>query len=554
MFLLLNAFLNIFGRFACGEFAFAGRQPIAVNPTLYDPKVDYVVQLDDLTFNDTVFCRQSSDGDGCTAYVVQFYLDWCGHCRTYAQIYKALARDIHGWNKVVRMAAVNCADPLNEVTCQSNDALFFPFLKYFPRNSSSPKYGIPMQTLQSVPEMRDLITQAILLDYSASRHPNWPNFDFLGKIQTYSELWDGVNESTPLLVIIFEEEAESLIGIELLLDMVKYSDRLMARRCLKSHPLADALNIKNFPTMAIFKREQRTPLLVAELRKLLFGELEKFLGNGNNDNQIKVNFIRNRSLCESDIVKCRQRFFASETDMLKAMRYSIFDEVTRSNMDLRGKNLTALRNFLDLLAKTLLNSKRAVNLFGKMRDYLDQKGMENTITAKDYKEKFRNLEEENDNPFPTEADWEHCAGSSPQFRGYTCGLWTAFHALTIQAYKNSVNDPKFAPIAPLVAIRDWVSNFFGCEHCRGHFIRMTTRTFRMESQVHRPEDTFIYLWQAHNIVNARLRGDGTEDPEFPKRQFPPDFLCATCRQEGYFNNDQVKDFLLVYYSAIRPYL
>lgn len=68
-----------------------------------------------------------------------------------------------------------------------------------------------------------------------------------------------------------------------------------------------------------------------------------------------------------------------------------------------------------------------------------------------------------------------------------------------------------------------------------------------------PEDVFMYLWQAHNIVNARLRGQDTEDPEFPKLQFPSDFLCGTCRQEGYFSSDQVKDFLLVYYSAIKPF-
>ncbi|VDN00088.1 unnamed protein product, partial [Onchocerca ochengi] len=64
--------------------------------------------------------------------------------------------------------------------------------------------------------------------------------------------------------------------------------------------------------------------------------------------------------------------------------------------------------------------------------------------------------EESNYPFPINAEWEHCAGSSPQFRGYTCALWTTFHALTVQAYKNGFNDPKFNPIAPLVAIRNWL--------------------------------------------------------------------------------------------------
>uniref|UniRef100_A0A1I7W2S8 Sulfhydryl oxidase n=1 Tax=Loa loa TaxID=7209 RepID=A0A1I7W2S8_LOALO len=407
-----------------------------------------------------------------------FYLDWCGHCRSFAETYKLLARDVYGWNKVVRLAAINCADPFNEVTCQTNAVQFFPYIKYFPRNSSSAKSGIPMGTPQSVGELRNLITQMILLEYNTNRSSDWPNFDFLRNIEKYSELWRDVNGNVPLLVIIFEEGNESLIGAELLLDMTKYNDRLVARRSLRNHSLADALYIK-------ISRQWY-----------------------------------------------RQKYFASERDILKAARYAVFDEVTRNGEHLAGNNLTALRDFLDVLAKDL-PTKTIYNTTNKTK-------------------------EESNFPFPVGINWEHCAGSSPKFRGYTC-------------------DSKFVPITPLVAIRNWVNHFFGCQHCREHFLRMTTQLFALKAKndkdikvceyhflfrtgnltvvallVRKPEDVFMYLWQAHNIVNARLRGQNTEDPEFPKRQFPPDFLCDTCRYEGYFDNDQVKDFLLIYYSAIRP--
>lgn len=46
-----------------------------------------------------------------------------------------------------------------------------------------------------------------------------------------------------------------------------------------------------------------------------------------------------------------------------------------------------------------------------------------------------------------------------------------------------LSDSKFVPITSLVAIRNWINYFFGCQHCRDHFLRMTTRTFRMENQV-----------------------------------------------------------------------
>lgn len=63
----------------------------------------------------------------------------------------------------------------------------------------------------------------------------------------------------------------------------------------------------------------------------------------------------------------------------------------------------------------------------------------------------------------------------------------------------------------------------------------------------------MYLWRAHNLVNNRLNGDVTMDPQFPKYQFPPLFLCPTCHAGGQFSRKQVRNFLLRYYSNIKPY-
>ena len=36
-------------------------------------------------------------------------------------------------------------------------------------------------------------------------------------------------------------------------------------------------------------------------------------------------------------------------------------------------------------------------------------------------------------PF-TLAGYDHCNGSTEVYRGYSCGLWTLFHAITVNAY------------------------------------------------------------------------------------------------------------------------
>lgn len=70
----------------------------------------------------------------------------------------------------------------------------------------------------------------------------------------------------------------------------------------------------------------------------------------------------------------------------------------------------------------------------------------------------------------------------------------------------------------------------------------------------------MYLWHAHNLVNARLKGHETEDPEYPKFQFPPAFLCPTCRSTNSnittnnkeFNDKNLPEYLIKYYSKIKP--
>ncbi|CAI4228676.1 unnamed protein product [Auanema sp. JU1783] len=559
---MLTLFLLLF-RYASAEKAHYGMTPKGNNPTLYSPE-DYVIQLDMSTFNDTVFCQ----GDDCTAHLVEFYSDWCGHCRSFAPIYKALANDVRGWQNVVRIAAMNCADPLNEAVCRDNDVQYFPYIKYYPRNVTEPLSGPALKTHQSIAEMRDDLTKFVMYDYALNHFEDWPTFDFLGDILTYGDLWQGRTDSAQFMAIVFENHQSSLTGAQLLLDLNKHKDRLAARRCLRYHALAEALRITDFPSLAIFKKGERKPVLVVELRRLLLTEIENFLSVSDNDLQnIQFSSRKNRTdPCEADPDKCQKLFYVSETDILKAMRYAMYRETARTGAPLAGNNLTALHSFMNLLVDNLPvtsfstnqthldRTNRAVRVFARLRDFLESKGLESEIPIEDYQREFIAAEEAAGHPFPISSDWDHCRGSTPQFRGYTCGLWTTFHTLTVTAYNKAKESQvvDFQPLPILQSIRDWVGNFFGCNHCRDHFLKMTTSTFPMETQVKTPEDVFMYLWRAHNIVNTRLRGRESEDPMYPKYQFPAPFLCSNCSTEANSDDSLVKEFLLDYYSSIKP--
>lgn len=65
------------------------------------------------------------------------------------------------------------------------------------------------------------------------------------------------------------------------------------------------------------------------------------------------------------------------------------------------------------------------------------------------------------------------------------------------------------------------------------------------------DEAVLWLWEAHNEVNKRLAGDSTEDPQFPKQQFPSASSCAQCHHTGSskdnldikWNRDAVLSFL-----------
>jgi thiol oxidase len=81
-------------------------------------------------------------------------------------------------------------------------------------------------------------------------------------------------------------------------------------------------------------------------------------------------------------------------------------------------------------------SENAKSMFVQMRRELDTKPR--VVSAKEWKTTFEAMERSFHNPFPMEADWQHCRGTEPRYRGYTCGLWTTFHTLTVHSYMNTL--------------------------------------------------------------------------------------------------------------------
>ena len=65
----------------------------------------------------------------------------------------------------------------------------------------------------------------------------------------------------------------------------------------------------------------------------------------------------------------------------------------------------------------------------------------------------------------------------------------------------------------------------------------------------KPSGSVMWLWQAHNMANSRLHGDVSEDPKFPKVQFPTKHLCSECyKDDDIMDKNNVFNFLRTFYG------
>uniref|UniRef100_A0A0K0FWG8 Sulfhydryl oxidase n=1 Tax=Strongyloides venezuelensis TaxID=75913 RepID=A0A0K0FWG8_STRVS len=557
--------------------SYYGYVPKGNNALLYKPSVDPIMHLDQETFADTVFNQNEK------AFLVEYYADWCGHCRAFAPFYRDFSYSVKEWSDITVVAVMNCADPHNSQECRNNYVDHYPMLKYFPRSARNYKDGILIQADHSVQNLRRTLASKILNEQQQVQYLNWPNFNYMDVTPTtqFNDLWNGLPISTEYLVIIFEHF--DTVSPQFMLDLYKYRNRIGVRRALSNSPLVPQLGIGSFPYVVTFKRDRQQAIFMDVYTPNTINDILTLTSIQHIPQKpVQETFVttpvpikKPGRDCARNPESCKALYYASETDMLKAMRMALYDEILRTDGYIQGSNLTNLHQFVQLLSQhfpvttfhnairrqrrsvssTLKHSDRARFVFKHLNEFLSSRISNGALSIGDWKNQFESIERLYSYPFPQNATWQHCVGSEPQYRGYTCGLWTTFHTLTVHTYLDTVKEGPIDVLKPLKAIQGWVSSFFGCLHCRNHFMHMTTTLFPMnERRVRHKHDIMMYLWRAHNIVNNRLHGDITEDPYFIKYQFPPIFLCPTCHAGGNFSRRQVRNFLLRYYGNIKPHV
>jgi len=111
------------------------------------------------------------------------------------------------------------------------------------------------------------------------------------------------------------------------------------------------------------------------------------------------------------------------------------------------------------------------------------------------------------------SDWRFCADEGKHVRGYTCGLWTTFHTLSVRAAMEttggaSVGDGpgpgELTPGEVALAVYGFITHYFACNDCREHFLAAHDLA-EVRGLPDKGNAVALWFWSAHNAVNERLR-------------------------------------------------
>ncbi|OPJ76867.1 centrosome-associated protein 350 isoform F [Patagioenas fasciata monilis] len=457
-----------------------------------------------------------------SAWAVEFFASWCGHCVHFAPTWRALAHDIREWRPAVMLAALDCADEANQQVCSNFGITGFPTLKFFKAFSKKTADGIRITNPSATVE--DL-RHAIITNLEQSREA-WPPACPPLEPASAEEVHSFFQRNKDKYLALIFENSNSFVGREVALDMLQYENVAVRRVLSSEEELVKKFGVTTFPSgYLLFRNGSFSRLPVhAEARSFYTYYLRTLLGVTRGSYKLNTTITTSN---ETDMFqpKHADRSKVYMADLESTLHYSLRVEAARP-AKLSGAQLAAFKCYVALLVK-YFPGRPCVQTYLQTLDGWLRNWTEPELPRNALKEAVKNNRDASHPAvLPTNMTWVGCQGSEPQFRGYPCGLWTLFHLLTVQAAQSGPD--KELPLEVLNTLRCYVRHFFGCRDCAQHFEAMAAKSM---DQVAGREESVLWLWSHHNKVNARLAGGDTEDPNFPKLQWPPPDLCPQCHKE-----------------------
>ncbi|XP_018582238.2 sulfhydryl oxidase 1 [Scleropages formosus] len=497
---------------------------------------DQVVLLTTSTVDSVLF-------NSSVAVVVEFYASWCGHCVSFAPLWKSLARDTREWKPAVDLAVIDCADSENWEVCTRFGVRGYPTLKFFHAYSSKESTGVlfqvPMRNLTTL--RRHIIN--MVETYKDSWPPACPPLEPASQVEI-DKFFE--TNSVEHLALVFEK-ADSYVGREVILDLLQF-ENIAVRRVLDTEEgLVSRFGVTDFPSCYLYYPDGHFTRLRLQMEGRTFFSyaLQRLPGvvRSGKPPPLASDISPNNTEMQWKQFNRTRVYMA---DLESALHYSLRLELA-AHPTISGGALTALKRYISILAKHFPGRRVVRNLLQAADTWL-QSQEDPEISYKSLLAVLDNKAGTPEAVLPKGLQWVGCQGSKPHFRRYPCSMWTLFHVITVEALNSSISDAQDI----LQAFRGYVYYYFGCRECAAHFEHMAKESMNLVKKL---SDAILWLWSRHNRVNNRLAGALSEDPHFPKVQWPPPELCPKCHSlelgDHAWNYREVLSFLQEYYSANR---
>ena len=384
----------------------------------------------------------------------------------------------------------------------------------------------------------------------------WPSLGPLeaGPELGLADLWP---QDTEVTFVVVERE-DSYIGRQIILDTWRReAEHAAVRRLPVSAAAVDAtlarLNLTQLPAVAVFSRAGQTVTALEAapspghgVKDALERQIREYIGGDTTETSTAAAVTEAAAstvqpASEGEVI--RRRYTVHLGDLDKTVMFSLHSEVALRSAAFTPAQEAALRDYLRTLAQfypahsavfpLVTRLQAAANLsLASLRTILDTEAAHLA---------------------PARWRWAGCRGSEARYGGYSCGLWSLWHALTVAQLEAGAGDPR----AVLRAMISYVREFFGCRGCARHFLQLVGQGARVEAEVTSYSEAVLFLWESHNNVTSRLLSSETQDtsndPYFPKKYFPEAKFCPRCYHESihgrHVNRDQVLQFLVKLYTS-----
>ncbi|XP_014798814.1 PREDICTED: sulfhydryl oxidase 1 [Calidris pugnax] len=453
------------------------------------------------------------------------------------------------WRPAVVLAAIDCADEANQQVCNDFGITGFPTLKFFRAFSKKAEDGIRITNPSATVE--DL-RHAIITNLEQSQDAWPPSCPPLEPASTEEVRSFFQRNKDQYLALIFEK-SDSFVGREVALDMLQYENVAVRRALSSEKELVEKFGVTTFPSGYLLFRNGSFSRLPVHVEARSFYTYYLRTLSGVTRGSYKLNTTAGAANeTNTPQPKRADRSKVYMADLESALHYSLRVEAARASA-LSGAQLAAFKCYVATLVK-YFPGRSCVQTYLQSLDTWLRNWTEPELPRSTLKEAMKNNKDASHPAvLPTNVTWVGCQGSEPHFRGYPCGLWTVFHLLTVQAAQNGPD--KELPLEVLNTMRCYVRHFFGCQECAQHFEAMAAESM---DRVASREEAVLWLWSHHNEVNARLAGGDTEDPNFPKLQWPPPDMCPQCHKEERgvhaWDEQAVFTFLKAHFSPTNIYL